>query len=121
MEETGSVFVSAEEETPLDMNIFLALQAPIYAYCVGHNEKSGEVSNIWFGTICSEKGLNVFGNNLKKALDYFKLMYHAFFQNAILPSAPEVPQGELVEASFLEMQKQLKSTIAAIATEMDDL
>ena len=121
LEEIGILFCQAEEETPFDMNLFLALQAPIYSYCVNHEQNSQAIYECWFYALCASRGATIFGPNKKKALDYFKLMNHAFFQNAVLPLSPDIPPGEPVDPTFLEVQKHLKGAIAALATELDTL
>lgn len=121
LEDCSAIFSAAEAESPIDMNVFLGIQSPVFAYCVGHNEHSGKVAEIWFYAICGARGTMIFGENKQKALNYFKLMNHAFFQNAVLPISPDIAPGEAVEQSFLDMQKQIRSAIAAIANEIDTL
>ena len=121
LEEIGTLFCQAEEENPYDMNLFLALQSPIYSYCVNNGPNSQSIYECWFYALCASRGATIFGPNKKKALDYFKLMNHAFFQNAVLPLSPQILPGEPVDPTFLEIQKHLKGAIAALATELDSL
>jgi len=74
LEETSTVFSAAESESPIDMNVFLAIQSPLFAYSVSQKENSNVITEKWFNVICADRGVMIFGANKQKALDYFKIM-----------------------------------------------
>lgn len=84
-----------------DINAFLALQSPVFAYATSGDAQSREVFRLWFGRIAATLGADAFGEDYSCAVAYFKLMNHAFFQSAITSTQSAVQDPFLVEAQRL--------------------
>jgi hypothetical protein len=54
----------------IDINLILAVQAPVLASCVSSCADAHVVCQRWFQALCDE----IFANNLKSPLAYFKIM-----------------------------------------------
>lgn len=111
---------AAENNTPIDMNIFLALQAPAFSFSVGDHPDDEEVLDTWFFSLCNTCATNIFGSDKHLALSYFKLMNHAFFQNAVFPNSPSIYPGTPVPIIYKKIQENIRIAISKIATEIDE-
>ncbi|EAY02614.1 hypothetical protein TVAG_260740 [Trichomonas vaginalis G3] len=121
LDSVSTIFLShSEDGKPLDMNIFLALQSPVFSYSVSEQENADSVLEIWFFSLCATYASNIFGSDKKLALAYFKLMNHAFFQDAVFPISMDVLQGSPVSSKFRKIQEQIRSAIAAVAVQIEE-
>ena len=93
----------------IDLNLLLALQSPIFSYATTRHPDSDAVCKLWFHKLAESKGVEIFKDNSKLAISYFKIMNHAFFQVSVTTT-----QGAQQESLFVEAQKAMKSAIVAI-------
>ena len=98
----------------IDLNFLLAIQSPIFSYCVNRHPDSDEACQLWFHSLASSQGSEIFKDNYELALSYFKIMNHAFFQISVTTT-----QAAQQEESFVNAQKAMKSAIVAITTSID--
>lgn len=102
------------DSNEIDLNFLLAIQSPIFSYCVNRHPDSDTVCHLWFHSIASSQGSEIFKDNYQLALSYFKIMNHAFFQISITTT-----QGDQQEETFITAQQAMKSAIVAITNLID--
>ena len=105
------IFTDKYQIDQIDLNFFLAIQAPIFAHVVAKNEGYGQIFEMWFGGLAYSKGYDIFKTNYQLALSYFKLMNHAFFQASVANTEATLQDQFLVDA-----QKLMRTAIASISS-----
>lgn len=98
----------------IDLNFLLAIQSPVFSYCVNRHPDSDTACHLWFHSLASSQASEIFKDNYQLALSYFKIMNHAFFQTSITTT-----QGDQQEETFISAQQAMKSAIVAITNNID--
>jgi hypothetical protein len=97
-----------------DMNFLLAIQAPVFAYCVAGHPDSQAVCERWFHSLTASRGADIFGDDLAAALAYFKIMSHAFLQVSVTTAT-----GIAQDPTMIAVQDTMHETVAAISQMLD--
>jgi hypothetical protein len=83
---------------PIDLNFLLAIQSPVFSYCVSHHPDSEEVCERWFHALAGSRGAEIFREDRQSALSYFKMMNHAFLQVSITTATALIQDPVLIAA-----------------------
>jgi hypothetical protein len=98
------------DPSQIDINFLLALQSTIFSYAVSHHPDSEAIYMMWFHGLACSMGAEIFQDNLKSALAYFKIMNHAFFQVSVTGTAGDKQDPLLVTA-----QDAMRGAVVAIS------
>ena len=101
------------DQNPVDLNLFLAFQSPIYAYSISKKEQSKDIFYTWFEPLAASLGCDIFKTDYDLAVSYFKLMNHAFFQFSIT-NMQEIKQDPFL----VEAQKLMKNAIVTLSNKL---
>jgi hypothetical protein len=95
---------------PVDLNFLLAIQSPVFSYCVSGHPDSGDVCERWFHALAGSRGAEIFGEDRESALSYFKMMNHAFLQVSVTTTTTMTQDPVLIAA-----QDAMRDAIIAIS------
>ncbi|OHS95031.1 hypothetical protein TRFO_10747 [Tritrichomonas foetus] len=116
IQEYAAVFPSYfPDPNSIDLNFLLALQSPVFSYCVNRHPDSSTIYQLWFDSLASSQGAEIFRDNHQLAVSYFKIMNHAFFQISVT-TTPGAQQEDL----FVVAQKAMKSAIVAVTRKISE-
>jgi protein tyrosine phosphatase (PTP) superfamily phosphohydrolase (DUF442 family) len=105
-----------EASEPIDINFLLAIQAPVFAYCVSGRTEAPDICQRWFQSLAASKGAEIFADDIETALAYFKIMYHAFLHLSVTTATGIthdpvlVAAREAIRAAIIEMTQSLNSS-----------
>ena len=92
-----------------DLNILLALQSCFFASIVKKYAIAQASWEIWFKPIVDSCGNTIFENDLPKAIAYFKIMNHAFFQSAIISNS------QTQDPTLVEIYSSMKNASVSLS------
>ena len=92
-----------------DLNILLALQSCFFASITKRYKSSHASWEMWFKPIVDNCGNTIFGDDLPKAIAYFKIMNHAFFQCAITSNSL------VQDPTLVEIYSSMKSASVSLS------
>jgi hypothetical protein len=98
------------ESEPIDLNFLLAIQSPVFSYCVSRQPDSQGICERWFHTLATSRGAEIFRDDQNSALAYFKIMNHAFLQVSVTTTV-----GVEQEPLFVAAQDVMREAIMAIS------